>query len=36
MTDDYQFIYSDAVHLSKSGAKLVWSKSKDNIIDFIK
>ncbi|EEK8465003.1 acyltransferase [Salmonella enterica] len=35
MNDDYQFIYSDAVHLSKSGAKLVWSKSKDKILDFI-
>lgn len=36
MTEDYQFIYSDAVHLSKSGAELVWSKSKDRILNFIK
>ena len=35
MTNDYQFIYSDAVHLSKSGAELVWSKSKDKILDFL-
>ncbi|EJV8180109.1 acyltransferase [Escherichia coli] len=35
MTDDYQFIYSDAVHLSKSGAALVWDKAKNKIIKFI-
>ncbi|WP_170995136.1 SGNH hydrolase domain-containing protein, partial [Escherichia coli] len=29
MTNDYQFIYSDAVHLSKSGAALVWDKAKN-------
>lgn len=35
MTDDYQFIYSDAVHLSKSGAAVVWDKAKSKIISFI-
>ncbi len=35
MTNDYQFIYSDAVHLSKSGAALVWDKAKNKIIKFI-
>ncbi|HDI4959688.1 TPA: acyltransferase [Salmonella enterica] len=35
MTDDYQFIYSDAIHLSKSGAALVWDKTKNKIIKFI-
>ncbi|WP_407208763.1 acyltransferase family protein [Citrobacter sedlakii] len=35
MADDYQFIYSDAVHLSKSGASFVWDRSKNKIIKFI-
>ncbi|EBR1503782.1 TPA: acyltransferase family protein [Salmonella enterica] len=36
MTDDSQFVYSDAVHLSKSGAKVVWGHIKEDVIKFIK
>nr|WP_203723394.1 acyltransferase family protein [Citrobacter freundii] len=35
MSDDYQFIYSDPIHLTKSGAALVWDSSKNKIIKFI-
>ncbi|EDS6438389.1 acyltransferase family protein [Salmonella enterica] len=35
MTSDHQFVYSDAVHLSKSGAKVMWDQIKDDVIKFI-
>ncbi|ECD9440580.1 acyltransferase [Salmonella enterica subsp. salamae] len=35
MTSDHQFVYSDAVHLSKSGAKVMWNQIKDDVIKFI-
>lgn len=35
MTSDHQFVYSDAVHLSKSGAKVVWRYIKEDVIKYI-